>query len=98
MRAFDFLPEDTDVTEHELVWAKSKKGPVMKWRCLSGQRKGRVVPKVIDCSKPIDVAQRARMKVTRANTKIRAARKAKKTKRVNPYSRMVRNLNKSKKR
>lgn len=97
MRAFDFLPEETELDEHELVWAKTKKGPTMKWRCLSGQRKGRVVPAVIDCSQPIDVAQRARMKVTRANTKIRQARKAKKTKRVNPTSRLVRMLNKIKK-
>lgn len=97
MRAFDFLPEETELDEHELVWAKTKKGPTMKWRCLSGQRKGRVVPAVIDCSQPIDVAQRARMKLTRANTKIRQARKAKKTKRVNPTSRLVRMLNKLKK-
>lgn len=98
MRAFDFLPEENELDEHELVWAKTKKGPTMKWRCTTGVRKGRVVPAVIDCSQPIDVAQRARMKVTRARTKIKQARKAKKTKRVNPTSRLVRMLNKIKKR
>lgn len=91
------VEEDIIIDEHELVWAKTKKGPTMKWRCLSGPRKGRVVPKVIDCSEPIDVAQRARMKVTRARTKIRQARKAKRTKRINPTSRLVRMLNKIKK-
>ena len=87
MRASEFLPE------HELVWAKSKSGPKMKWRCTTGLRQGRVVPAVIDCSQPIDVAQRARMKLTRANTKIRQARKAKKTKRVNPASKILARLN-----
>jgi len=91
VRASEFLPE------HELVWAKSKSGPKMKWRCTTGLRQGRVVPAVIDCSQPIDVAQRARMKLTRANTKIRQARKAKKTKRVNPTSRLIRMLNAIKK-
>ena len=91
MRAADFLPE------HELVWAKSKQGPKMKWRCTTGLRAGRVVPAVIDCSKPIDLAQRMRMKNTRAKTKLAQARKAKKTKRVNPTSRLVKMLNRAKK-
>ena len=98
MRAYEFLPEDNGLNEHELVWAKSKKGPVMKWRCTTGQRQGRVVPHVLDCSQPIDLAKRAKMKVTRANTKLKQARKAKKTKRVNPTSRLIRMLNAIKKR
>jgi len=100
MRAFNFLPEDSeeDLDEHELVWAKSKRGPVMKWRCKSGMRKGRIVPAVIDCSKPIDIKARERMKLTRKNTSRAQARKAKKTKRVNPYSRLVKMLNRAKKR
>ena len=100
MRAYDFLPESTEqsLEEHELVWAKTKRGPVMKWRCKSGMRKGRVVPAIIDCSKPIDIKARERMKLTRKNTQRAAARKSKKTKRVNPYSRLAKMLNKSRRR
>lgn len=66
----------------------------MKWRCMSGPRAGRTVPSVSDCSKAPDVAQSIRMKKTRAQTKVRQARKAKKTKRVNPSSRLISRLNK----
>lgn len=89
MRSEDFLPE------HKMVWKRSKSGKVsMKWRCMSGPRAGRTVPSVSDCSKAPDVAQSIRMKKTRAQTKVRQARKAKKTKRVNPSSRLISRLNK----
>ena len=90
MRASEFI------TEHQLVWARKKgsNAPVMKWRCTNGPRKGRVVPTPGDCSSAPDLAARERMKKTRAKTKIMQARRAKKTKRVNPTSRLVRRLNK----
>ena len=55
----------------------------MKWRCDAGPRAGRIVGKPSDCGGAIDVAKRASMKKTRARTKVRAARRAKKTKRLN---------------
>lgn len=66
----------------------------MKWRCDSGPRAGRIVAKPADCGGAIDVAKRAKMKKTRARTKVRAARRAKKTKRLNVASRIMQSLNK----
>ena len=66
----------------------------MKWRCDTGPRAGRIVPKPADCGGAIDVAKRAKMKKTRARTKVRAARRAKKTKRLNVASKIMQSLNK----
>lgn len=91
MRASEFI------AEHRMVWKRNPKtgGVSIKWRCESGPRKGRTVPAVKDCSGAPDVAQAQRMKVTRQRTKVRQARKAKKTKRVNPASRLASMLNKA---
>jgi hypothetical protein len=88
MRAHEF------VTEHRMVWKRTAKGrPQLKWRCETGPRAGRTVPNVKDCSAAPDVAQAQRFKKTRAKTKIRQARRTKRTKRVNPTSRLVQRLN-----
>jgi hypothetical protein len=65
----------------------------LRWRCESGPRKNRTVPNVKDCSAALDVAQAQVMKKTRQRTKIRQARKSKKTKRVNPASKLMQRLN-----
>lgn len=83
------------INEHRMVWKRTPTGAVaMKWRCETGPRQGRTVPKVSDCSAAPDVAQAQRMKNTRAKTKIRQAKKTAKTKRVNPSSKLVQKLNK----
>jgi hypothetical protein len=88
MRAWEF------VTEHRMVWKRSPRGKLdLKWRCESGPRTGRTVPRVMDCSAAPDMAQAQRMKKTRAKTKIRQARRTKRTKRINPASRLVQRLN-----
>jgi hypothetical protein len=89
MRAHEF------VTEHRMVWRRNAKtGQVrLSWRCEHGPRANRTVPKVSDCSSAPDFAQAQRMKKTRARTKIRQARKTKRTKRVNPKSKLLRLLN-----
>lgn len=89
MRAAEF------VTEHRMIWSRnSRTGKVtLKWRCESGLRKNRTVPNVSDCSAAPDVAQAQKMKKTRQRTKIRQARKAKFTKRVNPKAKLIRALN-----
>lgn len=90
MRAHEFI------TEHRMVWKRSSKGKVaLKWRCETGPRAGRTVPTVKDCSAAPDVAQAQRMKTTRQRTKIRQARKSKKTKRINPVSRLIQRLNRA---
>jgi len=81
------------VNEHRMVWKSTKKGPKLAWRCTSGFRANRTVPDARDCGKPLDYAQRARMKVTRARTAKAQARKAKKTKKVNPTSKLIRKMN-----
>lgn len=89
MRASEF------VTEHRMVWRRNPKtGKIsLRWRCESGPRANRTVPKVADCSGAPNVAQAQRMKKTRQRTKVRQARKAGKTKRVNPASKLSQRLN-----
>jgi hypothetical protein len=93
MRAREFI------TEHELVWTRRKitsRGgkPVLKWRCTSGLRKGRVVPDVRDCDQAPDQGRREAFKKTRARTKLPQARRAKRTKKINVASRLIARLNK----
>jgi hypothetical protein len=88
MRAHEF------VTEHRMVFKRTKTGkPRLAWRCETGPRAGRTVGKVTDCSAAPDMAQAQKMKKTRARTKLRQARRTKRTKRINPQSRLVQRLN-----
>jgi hypothetical protein len=88
MRADEFIGE------HRMVWKRTKDGSIkLRWRCEGGFRNNRTVPKVSDCSASPDVAQAQRMKKTRQRTKVRQARKAKKTKRINPASKLMQRLN-----
>jgi len=91
MRAEEFI------TEHEMVFSRAGNKLKTKWRCTSGARSGRVVGNAKDCDKPIDQKKRAQMKVTRKTKSKQAARKAKKTKRVNPASKLLGMLNKIRK-
>ena len=95
MRATEFLPE------HEIIWSRSGDPKAntgmalkLKWRCTSGLKKGRIVPDISTCGTPKDMDKANRMKRTRANTKIRQARRASKTKRVSPSSKLLALLNK----
>lgn len=90
MRANEFI-----LDEHRMVWRRNPRtGKVsLRWRCESGSRKNRTVPAVSDCSSAPDIAQAQRMKKTRQRTKVRQARKTKRTKRVNPKSKLIRQLN-----
>jgi len=84
---------DKDIDE-SVAWARSGKKVVRKFRCTTGPRKGRIVKDLGQCSAPPDIAKRHRLKVTKARLGARMARKAKKTKRINPASIRARNLNK----
>ena len=90
-----------EIISEGMVFARVGKGGAagkakvkMKWRCDTGPRAGRIVGKPADCGGAIDVAKRAKMKKTRARTKVRAARRSKKTKRLNVASKIMRSLNK----
>ena len=88
MRAAEFI------TEHEKVWRRSRSGRLkMVWRCTAGPRKGRVVANPAQCGVQLDIGKSAALKRTRARTKVRQARKAKRTKRINPMSKLARMLN-----
>ena len=78
-----------------MVWKSTKKGPKLAWRCTSGFRTNRTDPDARDCGEPLDYAQRARMKITRARTSKAQARKSKKTKKINPISKLIRKMNKA---
>lgn len=70
----------------------------MKWRCETGARAGRIVSSPQQCGAAVDVGKRAQMKKTRARTKVRQARKSKRTKKMNVGSRIMQALNKFKRR
>jgi hypothetical protein len=82
-----------DITEKQ-VWGRKGKTLVRKYRCTSGQRKGRTVSKIAQCFAAPDIKKRITLKKTKARLGGRMARKAKKTKRVNPASRALQRLNK----
>jgi len=82
-----------EVTE-KVAWAKRGNKVVRKFRCASGPRQGRVVSDIGQCFAAPDIAKRNRLKITKARLGSRMARKARKTKRVNPASRRVKALNK----
>jgi hypothetical protein len=90
MRASEF------VTEHKKVFKRNARtGKVtMKWRCEAGPRKGRIVADPNQCSASLDREKSSKMKLTRARTKVRQARKTKRTKRLNPAARLAAQLNK----
>lgn len=75
------------------VWARSGKKVVRKYRCTSGNRKGRVVAKMNQCFAAPDIKKRTKLKQTKMRLGNRMARKAKRTKRINPTSRRVQSLN-----
>lgn len=91
MRLID-LTEDL-ITEARMVWKRSGNTVKRGVRCTSGRRKGRVVSSASQCSAPIDMKKRLTLKRTKAKMGKRLARKAQKTKRVNPAARRLRTLN-----
>ena len=86
-----FISEET--LDEKQVWAKSGKKVVRKYRCGSGSRKGRVVAKISQCYAAPNVKKRMQLKRTKARLGGRMARKARRTKRINPASIRVRKLN-----
>ncbi len=90
MRAKEFI------TEHKPVFRRNPKTGHIQlfWRCESGLRKGRTVPKVADCSAPYDIGKAQQLKKTRARTYKNQSRLTKLTKKRSRASRVVSKLNK----
>jgi hypothetical protein len=84
-----------DQIEEKQVWARSGKKVVRKYRCTGGKRHGRVVANISQCFAPPNIKKRIQLKKTKLRLGKKMARKARKTKRVNPASRRVQALNKS---
>ena len=89
------LREMFDTVLEAQVWARSGKKVVRKYRCTAGKRKGRIVARPAQCFAAPDMKKRFTLKKTKARLGGKMARKARKTKRVNPASRRVQALNKS---
>ena len=79
--------------EAKMVWRRSGNKIKRAVRCTSGRRKGRVVSKASQCSAPIDIKKRLTLKKSKAKFGKRMARKARRTKRMNPASRRLKTLN-----
>lgn len=87
------LREVFEPLDEKQVWARTGKKVVRKYRCSGGRRDGRVVSKMAQCYAPLDIAQSLRFKRTKKKVGSRMSRKARRTKRVNPASIRLRNLN-----
>lgn len=84
--------------DEKQVWARSGQKVTRKFRCTSGARKNRIVKSMSQCFAAPDIKKRAKLKQTRARLGSKMARKARKTKRVNPASKRVQALNKAQRR
>jgi|TARA_B110000908_G_scaffold4713_1_gene6097 hypothetical protein len=86
---------NTIVSEAKVVFAKRGNSVARKFRCTVGPRKGRVVAKPGQCAAPINLKKRFILKRTKAAKGARMNKKAQRTKRLSPASRIVARLNKS---
>jgi hypothetical protein len=96
-RSAIYLKTNKFISEASVAWRRGKGAPKQQFRCTSGPRAGRVVSSLRQCGEHPNPAKAAAMKVTRAKTKVKQARKAKRTKRVNPMSKIISRLNKARK-
>lgn len=104
MRLHEFSDKSItdELTETSMVFArkKGKSGGVsttQKFTCSSGPRAGKRVSSMAQCFAPVDIAKRIQMTKTRAKTSARAARRSKRTKRIDPSSLLTKILNKARK-
>lgn len=92
-----FLTEsyNTVVAEAKMVFARRGKKVTRKFRCTVGKRKGKVVASPQQCTAPVDLKKRFVLKRTKAMKGGMMTRKSKRTKRSNPASRVVAQMNKA---
>ncbi len=77
------------------IFGRSKGKVVRKYRCTSGQKKGRIVAKPQTCSNPIRVSSRISIKKAKARKSPLIKIKSRYTKRMSPTSRRLTRLNKT---
>lgn len=93
MKLTDITGESDSLVEAKMVWARKGKKIARKYRCTFGKRAGRTVSNPSQCSAPVDMKKRFTLRRTKAQKGSRMKRKAQRTKRTNPASKMVRSLN-----
>lgn len=89
----EIVKTDEEFYEAKLVYARSGKKVVRKYRCSSGRLKGKTVANPTACLKPVNVKKRFTLAKTKAKMGSRMARKSKMTKRMNPASKRLKMLN-----
>ncbi|MDA8882913.1 hypothetical protein N9I00_00740 [bacterium] len=89
----EIVKNDEEFYEAKLVYARSGKKVVRKYRCSSGRLKGKTVANPTACFKPVDVKKRFTLAKTKAKMGKRLTRKSKMTKRMNPASKRLKMLN-----
>jgi hypothetical protein len=94
----EFFIDPAEDLEEGQTWARSGKKVVRKYRCGSGPRKNRIVAKMQQCFAAPNIKARMTLKRTKARLGKRLARKAKRTKRINPASRRVQSMNRGSRR
>ena len=57
MRVEEFVTKPEIINEHEMVFSRTGNKLKTKWRCTSGNRRGRVVGNAKDCDAPIDICR-----------------------------------------
>jgi hypothetical protein len=87
------MEEQELILEAKRVWAKRGKKLKRMIRCTGGKKKGRTVANVGACSKAINVKKRFMMKRIRKRFNAKIVRKSRRTKRTNPLSKRLKNLN-----
>ena len=102
LHEFSDISVSQELQETGMIFArsKSKSGGVsttQKFTCTSGPRAGKRVSSLGQCFAPIDVAKKIQMTKTRAKTSVRAARRSKRTKRIDPSSLLTKILNQARK-
>ena len=92
-----FLNEsyNTIISEAKVIFRKRGKKVIRAFRCTVGPRKGRPVQNPSQCAAPINLKKRFVMRRTRAAKGARMMKKAMRTKRLSPASRIVARLNKA---
>lgn len=93
MKMNDITGDNDSLVETKMVWARKGGKVARKYRCTFGKRKGRVVSDPSQCSKPVDMKKRFTLRRTKAQKGSRMTRKAQRTKRTNPASKMIKALN-----
>ena len=92
MKTFEIVTESSVLLEKQ-IWGRRGAKLVRKYRCTSGRRKNRIVATPAQCFAAPDIKARVRMKQLRRRLGAKMMRKAQRTKRVNPASRVLRRLN-----